>query len=102
MPLKERLDKRDDSFKATCGLPRDGLSRDNQSLLGLTRLMTNLVFAAVPLTIEDTREAILARKHFLKNSMYSGIFSLDFVFGMDRLKLLLRERHLPPHSLKGI
>ncbi len=64
--------------------------------------MTSLVFAAVPLTIEDTRESILARKYFLKNGTCSGIFSLDFVFGMDRLKLLLRERHLPPHALKRI
>ena len=89
MPLEETLDKRNDSFKATWSFPRDSLSRHNQSLLGLTRIMTNLVFAAVPLTIEDTREAILARKHSLKNGMYSGIFSLNFVFGIDRLKLLL-------------
>ena len=89
MPLKETLDKRDNSFNATWGFPRDGLSRYNQSLLGLTRIMTDLVFAAVPLTIEDTREAILARKDFLKNGMCSGIFSLDFVFGMDRVQLLL-------------
>ena len=89
MPLEETLDKRDDSFKATWGFPRDGLSRNNQLLLGLTQTMTSLGFAAVPLTIEDTRESILARKYFLKNGMNSGIFSLDFVFGMNRLKLLL-------------
>ena len=89
MPLKETLDKRDDSLKATWGFPRDSLSRDNQLLLGLTQIMTSLVFAAVPLTTENTRESVLARKYFLKNGMYSGIFSLDFVFGMNRLKLLL-------------
>lgn len=89
MSLKETLDKRDDSSKATWGFPRDCLSHDNQLLSGLTRITTNLIFSVVPLTIEDTGESILARKYFLKNGMCSVIFSLDFAFGMDWLKLLL-------------
>jgi len=51
--------------------------------------MTDLDFAAMPLTIEDTREPIFARKHSLKNGMCTVIFSLDFDFDMDRLRLLL-------------
>ena len=89
MSLKETFDKWGDSSKATWGFPRDGLSRDNQLLSGLTRITTNLVFSAVPSTIEDTGEPILARKYFLKNGMCSVIFSLDFAFGMNWLKLLL-------------